>query len=189
MARSSLKEMDRIFLAIIAGSVIALVAAFALIRAPADPNVSAETALSHDDSRKRSKWISNMWIRNRWTTRSRSPCPVERMPSPPLGPTLCRCCFGRSGPESDGARRAYEPALHKVVIDTSLSGPCGRPRNGPGASKAKSARAAAPPREGFIGGFMDNESARHASFLNCQESARLAAGRWYFWFSSVFWIR
>jgi len=31
MARSSLKEMDRIFLAIIAGSVIALVAAFALI--------------------------------------------------------------------------------------------------------------------------------------------------------------
>jgi hypothetical protein len=55
MARSSLKEMDRIFLAIIAGSVIALVAAFALIRAPADPNVSAETALSHDDSRKRSK--------------------------------------------------------------------------------------------------------------------------------------
>jgi len=99
------------------------------------------------------------------------------MPSPPLGPTLCRCCFGRSGPESDGARRAYEPALHKVVIDTSLSGPCGRPRNGPGASKAKSARAAAPPREGFIGGFMDNESARHASFLNCQESARLAAGR------------
>jgi multisubunit Na+/H+ antiporter MnhG subunit len=48
-------EMDRIFLAIIAGGLIMLVTALGFVRIPSelDANVASQTAIPHDDPRTR----------------------------------------------------------------------------------------------------------------------------------------